>query len=372
MRAAYMTRLTTGLLIALVGCTAAISEPSGTDDTQDNRLASSAAGLSERPRNPSCVAGPSARIPQKLSQLGCFDAADVTRPGPGLVPYDVNAPLWSDDADKQRWLAIPDGTHIDVDAEGHFVMPSGTVLLKTFARAGERLETRVWMNHPDAGWLGYSYRWQANGADATLAAEAGEQMPIGDGSEHWAIPGRGQCGQCHQPGANQNLGLQVAQLDRDFVYPSTGRSANQLATFDAVGLLAHGSQPAASDHAKLVDYRDAAQPVEARARSYLHANCGSCHNRADGYCTGDFRIAATNSQLGVCNVAPKYVDPLWGWRDGTKLLAPGDPERSALWLRLSAPGDAAMAMPPLGRHEVHQIGVELVAAWIASLPGCEP
>ena len=75
--------------------------------------------------------------------------------------------------------------------------------------------------------------------------------------------------------------------------------------------------------------------------------------------------------MGVCDVAAKHTDPSWGWPEGTKLVAPGDPEHSALWLRLSAPGGTPMAMPPLGRHEVHQEGVELIAAWITAMRGCE-
>jgi hypothetical protein len=31
-----------------------------------------------------------------------------------------------------------------------------------------------------------------------------------------------------------------------------------------------------------------------------------------------------------------------------------------------------MAMPPLGRHEVHGDGVELIAAWIGAMRGFEP
>ncbi|HET6338386.1 MAG TPA: hypothetical protein VFG30_34420, partial [Polyangiales bacterium] len=81
-------------------------------------------------------------------------------------------------------------------------------------------------------------------------------------------------------------------------------------------------------------------------------------------------ITAPDKAMGLCNVASRQIDPLWGWHEDTRLIAPGDPQRSALWLRLSAPGGASMAMPPLGRHEVDQAGVELIAAWISAMPGC--
>jgi mono/diheme cytochrome c family protein len=246
------------------------------------------------------------------------------------------------------------------------------VLLKNFMRDGERLETRVWMNHTDAGWVGYSYRWDAGGGDATLADEAGEDMPISGGLESWEIPARGACVQCHEPGPAQNLGLQLTQLDREFTYPTTGRTANQLDTFVALGLLKLEAAMRPTDTSpKLVDYRDDSQPTDQRARSYLHANCSSCHKRTDGYCTGDFRVSATGAKVGVCNVTAKYVDPSWGWPQDIKLIAPGNPEQSALWLRLSAPPGSDMSMPPLGHHEIDQEGVELIAAWITSMDACE-
>lgn len=137
MRAAHTTLFTTILLGALIGCAAQPADEATAANTPDAPLGTASAGLDQRPRN---------------------------------------APLWSDDAEKQRWLAIPDGTSIAVDAQGHFALPKGAVLLKTFMREDQRLETRVWMNHPDAGWRGYSYRWEASSGDAQLAARARDSV----------------------------------------------------------------------------------------------------------------------------------------------------------------------------------------------------
>jgi uncharacterized repeat protein (TIGR03806 family) len=290
---------------------------------------------------------------------------------PGLVPYDVNAPLWSDDANKQRWLAIPDGTQIALDAAGHLTLPIGAMLLKTFELAGRRLETRVWMNHPDVGWRGYAYTWEPSGSDARLAPEGGEHIALGATAADWSVPGRGQCRQCHKAGDNQNLGVTLAQLDREQRDPRTGRSANQLTTWQTLGLLATPADAhTLTTHDRLVDYRDVAQPIALRARSYLHANCSSCHDSAAGYCTGDLRTGTPLAQTGVCAQAPRDWQPSWGWPESTRLLTPGDPVASAIWLRLSAPADAPMAMPPLGRHTVDANGVELIASWIDSLQRC--
>ncbi|MEQ1506094.1 MAG: PQQ-dependent sugar dehydrogenase, partial [Myxococcota bacterium] len=81
-------------------------------------------------------AGQPAGFPETLSATGCFDPADPSRPGPALVPYTVAHPFWSDGADKDRWVAIPDGTTVEVDAgvpqgggSGELVLPIGSVVV---------------------------------------------------------------------------------------------------------------------------------------------------------------------------------------------------------------------------------------------------
>ena len=70
--------------------------------------------------------------PEKLSQTGCFSASDPTVPATGLIPYDVNAPFWSDGATKQRWIALPDGAGITVQSDRDWSFPERTVLVKHF------------------------------------------------------------------------------------------------------------------------------------------------------------------------------------------------------------------------------------------------
>src|SRR5207244_9316833 len=108
------------------------------------------------------------RFPQKLSLTGCVDPSDATKAAGGLIPYEVNAPLWSDGADKRRWLAIPDGTQIHVNPDGHWALPVGSVLMKEFSLNGQRLETRLLVHHDDGEWAGYTYVWDDTGTDATL------------------------------------------------------------------------------------------------------------------------------------------------------------------------------------------------------------
>lgn len=160
------------------------------------------------------ASGPSAAsIPEKLSQTGCMLAGDPTQPGPSLIPYDVTSPLWSDGADKARWMALPAGGKISVRPNGDWDLPIGTVLVKTFSLAGKRVETRLFMRHDDGGWAGYSYEWNALETDATLLPSSKTKSV---GAQTWTFPSRGQCMTCHNGAAGGSIGLETAQLDRPF------------------------------------------------------------------------------------------------------------------------------------------------------------
>ena len=102
------------------------------------------------------IGPPAATFPQKLSETGCFDSSDPKQPNAGLVPYDVNVPLWSDGAAKSRWVALPDGTSASSEPDGDLELPNGTVLAKEFQLDGQRLETRLFVRHQDGGWAGYT------------------------------------------------------------------------------------------------------------------------------------------------------------------------------------------------------------------------
>src|ERR1700690_1266015 len=50
----------------------------------------------------------------------------------GVVPYDLNTPLFSDYAHKLRTIWMPRGTSAKYDADGSFDFPIGTIISKTF------------------------------------------------------------------------------------------------------------------------------------------------------------------------------------------------------------------------------------------------
>lgn len=301
-------------------------------------------------------------FPDRLSQTGCVLENDPTKPAAGVIPYDVNAELWSDGADKERYFAIPNGTRITVGQDGDFDFPVGTVLLKTFSLGGRRVETRLYVRHADGEWGGYSYEWNDAQTDATLLS-GGKVKNVG--GQPWSFPSRSECGQCHTSAAGRSLGLEIGQLNGSMLYPSTGRTANQLRTLEHVGFFASPL----GDPTTLVTYP---KPFEgafsaSKARAYLHANCASCH-RPDGGAgrsTIDLRFATPLSNTSTCNASP-IVDNFGN--NAFRIVRPGLPNQSILSLRMHTLD--ARRMPPLASSIRDTQGTSLIDTWISSLTGC--
>jgi uncharacterized repeat protein (TIGR03806 family) len=300
-------------------------------------------------------------FPDKLSKTGCTDPTDITKPAAGLIPYGVNVALWSDGAGKDRYMAIPDGKTIHVEADGDFTLPIGTVLMKTFAIAGKPVETRLLMHHPDDVWAGYSYEWDADGKDATLLP-AGKTKSVGN--QNWTYPSRSDCLACHTTAAGRSLGLEVLQQNGDFTYASTLRVSNQLATLDHIGMFdAPIGDPTKLAHLPLEGGTD---PVEMQARGYLHSNCSFCHRpNSTGQGPADWRFATTFKMTNTCGAMPQEGNL---GVQGAQLIFPGKPAQSLVSLRMHALD--ANRMPPLATHIVDTTGAGIVDQWIMSLNAC--
>lgn len=301
-------------------------------------------------------------FPYRLSQTGCVDKDAPAQPAAGLIPYRVNAAFWSDGADKQRWLALPEGRTLHANASGDWVFPVGSVIMKHFTLAGELIETRLLVRHEDGSWAGYSYAWNEAGDDAVYVA-GGEIRSVAGGD--WIYPSSAQCLRCHTAAAGFTLGLETAQLNGDMQYPSTGLSANQLVTLDRISLFDKSlGQP---DRLPILPnpFADSA-PLENRARAYLHINCAQCH-RPGGPTPRDMDLRYTTplQNMRVCNTRPQGINL---GIDDARLLAPGDPERSLLLARLARRD--LHGMPPLASRRIDTEGATLIRKWIERLDGC--
>src|SRR5262245_34188009 len=201
----------------------------------------------------------SAKFPRTLSQTGIFASTKDHKVAPGVIPYSVNAQLWSDHAVKERFIAIPGNGRIGVDeitypqpspgAPPGWRFPDGTVLVKTFSmemergnpRTRKRLETRLLhfqkfpgtQEYGDQYWRGYTYVWNDDQTDAVLLDEKGADKLLKirgkDGNvveQNYRFPSRAECTLCHTNAAKFALGVSTMQMNRDHNYD--GVIANQL------------------------------------------------------------------------------------------------------------------------------------------------
>jgi uncharacterized repeat protein (TIGR03806 family) len=299
-------------------------------------------------------------MPTQLSATGCVQSTNPKNPSTAMIAYDVKSALWSDDADKLRFLSLPNNTQIEVNSSGDFNFPVGSVLMKHFMQGNQYIETRLFA-HTALGWQGFSYEWNDQQTDATLLSTAKDKMI---GGVNWHYPSAGECLECHTAVAGFSLGLETAQLNHDFLYTQTSRTANQLDTLQHIGLFKNNLTDQQSNrHFYSLD--DNAS-LEQRARSYLHANCSHCHQPNDTSPVDiDLRFSTPLNQMGICNQAPQagnvgITNPL--------LLAPGEPLRSVLLKRMQVNDENKM--PKIGRTIMDEDAVGVISEWIGSLSSC--
>ncbi|MBS2019072.1 MAG: PQQ-dependent sugar dehydrogenase [Deltaproteobacteria bacterium] len=301
-------------------------------------------------------------FPQQLSKTGCVDPADPTKPSSGLVPYAVNNGLWSDGADKRRFLALPEGAKLHATSEGHFDLPKGGVAVKEFVLGGKRIETRILRHHPDDSWSGSSYEWNDAQTDATLLDDQKEK-PLPSG-QTWFFPSPIQCFECHKEAAGTTLGTEALQLNRDFEY-APGQRTNQLTTLADIGYVDARLEPGKTPRLSPLD---SAAPAEDRARGYLHSNCSYCHREGGG--TGvdmELRYGMPFAKMNVCD---KLAGNAGG--RGTIRIAPGKPDQSVLFLRMTSRGSVGYGpMPPLSSNVVDEEAAKVLSSWIGGITKCE-
>ena len=313
-------------------------------------------------------------FPKKLSEWHLFTADG--KPATGVIPYDLNSPLFSDYASKSRTIWMPPGQAARYDPVKTFQFPVGTVVTKSFSFDGRVIETRLLVNTAD-GWIPLPYVWNAARTEALLEIapdaqriayrhRSGELLDI-----DYVIPNSNQCKNCHENAkANQPIGLRARHLNREFTYPD-GTQANQLDYWTKLGYLT-GAPADGRAAPRLAVWNDVATgTLEERARAYLDINCAHCHNPDGPGNTSGLNLSAFQNDmvaLGECKT------PVAAGRGSGNLrfaILPGRPEESIVVHRMASVEPKVM-MPELGRSAVHREGLALVREWIAGMKGsCE-
>lgn len=314
----------------------------------------------------------------KLSEYGFFTGNLASlEPARQVFPYEVNAPLFSDYAEKARFIYLPEGTKMVYRADAAFDFPPGSVIIKHFfyyhdARYPEKgrriLETRLLLRDAK-GWKALEYLWNAEQTDAILEV-AGANFPVSwtDNKGElktidYVAPNVNQCKGCHSyDGQFVPLGITARQLNRDH------HNENQLLSWQKAGNLELSADFDPATAPRLTDYRHSpgSATLSQRARAYLDANCGHCHNAHGPASTSGMFLDISEQapeRLGV-NKTPIAA----GRGSGNRKfgIMPGKPGESILVYRMEN-DDPGIRMPELGRQLKHEEGVELIRNWIREM-----
>lgn len=297
-------------------------------------------------------------LPRKLSDFGFFQNPAQQVPAANVVPYRLNIPLYSDGAEKLRFIYLPAGSQAMDAGEGLLELPVGAALIKTFAfGAGDDrqlIETRVLLRRAD-GWLALPYKWNDEQTDARLAiagARVDLTTPAGEDISY-RVPNKNQCKECH--GVNGQV-VPIGPKARNL-------SAGWLEELAAAGKL--NAVPTGHDQLPLWENRETAD-LTASARGYLDVNCAHCHRPGATASNSGLDLRWEQDDPHALGVNKRPVAAGRGSGGHLFDIVPGDADSSIMTFRMRS-NEAGVAMPELGKTTIDQDGADIVTRWIEEM-----
>lgn len=307
------------------------------------------------------AADPGEGLPQRLQDTGLF-AAGSHRTAAEVLLFTPRHPLWSDGADKRRWVQLPAGSHIDASQPDAWEFPPGTRFWKEFSHAGKPVETRLIERRTDGQWRFATYLWNDAGTEAILAPREGvPALPVAAAPQgRYTVPSRADCLACHDSAPVPVLGFTALQL------AAAGAGETSLRALVARGRL-RGLPAELLDQAPEFA---GATTLERAVLGYLHGNCAHCHNTGPNKVPRPLTLAqrAADPAAARREVLRSMVGAPSRWesspRDGLgQIVEAGRSDRSALIERMHT-REPRVRMPPLGTELPDEKALELVRRWI--------
>lgn len=318
---------------------------------------------------------------EKLSDYNFFTGIQNNlQPNVGVLPYDLITPLFTDYAEKSRFVWMPDGTSAAYNPKEVVDFPDGAVLIKSFyynhdaadlSKGRRIIETRLLMKRPDK-WDAISYVWNDEQTEAYLEV-AGDVKKVEwkdklgtERSVNYVIPNKNQCKGCHEyKGELMPIGPKVRNLNKSFAYADGPN--NQLKQWASVGYLSNYNEN--DTHPKVANWDDPnSGSLEERAKAYLEINCGHCHRQEGPAGVSGLNLMVDEDNplnMGICKTP---VSAGKGSGGNTYDIVPGNPDKSILVYRMEA-NDPGARMPEVGRSVMHEEGVALIREWITAMEG---
>jgi mono/diheme cytochrome c family protein len=277
-------------------------------------------------------------LPATLDQTDLITLDSEALAKNGVISYAPTYPLWSDNAQKMRYVRVPRGQSIMLDkATQQFQIPPNTRFYKTFLKAVidvngnqayRKIETRLIVSRPDTNnpdgsvvqnALYGTYLWNDDESQASLLTD-----PLRDGqpfadrlfsyttdekqaqaiiaqnpsnlagalqsaglTRHYAVPGAERCVQCHMGSPSESfiLGFTPLQVSRrpngsgGLYEAASGDELTQLQRLIDYGVVS--GVKSAADILPLEEAEGSRTPrndYELAAQAYMVGNCAHCHN----------------------------------------------------------------------------------------------
>lgn len=309
-----------------------------------------------------------------ISEYGIFE--DNNNPNvinQQLAEYQVINALFTDYAEKGRYVYTPSGESARLKEDGFFEWPEGAMIVKNFyytkSQVGEDrvIETRLLIKDKNA-WKAISYIWDKAQKDAKIS-KVGDQFSLELTHKEavidfeYVVPNKNQCKSCHNHNEKIDpLGFKFSNLNTSVQGPEG--QINQLAYLETKGVVS------LNEHAEglvvMASYEDESKDIQDRALAYLDVNCGHCHRpEGPGNTSGLFlqNDETRTNHLGFCK-APVAAGKGSGGR--TFDIQPGSADSSILYYRMASL-DPGVMMPEVGRGIAHTEGLAIVKEWIDGL-----
>ena len=306
--------------------------------------------------------------PALLSETGLYAGEGTRQIDSRNRPFSPQYPLWSDGAEKRRWIRLPDGAAIDATNLTRWEFPVGTRFWKEFSFGGRKVETRMLWRATESTWVFASYAWNEAQTDATLAPETGipDVAEIAPGKRH-TIPGISDCRSCHDSARTEILGFDLLNLsdDRDPNAPHAETLTNEMITLRTLtdeNLIFPKRHELVAAPPRIA----ASSPVARAALGYLSTNCGSCHNRESSIASLGLLLKHSDRAAldTTVNQRGHWVVP--DAKEESRLIHPGRPESSAIIRRVKSRRPSSQ-MPPLGTVIVDRDAADLLTRWVQEL-----
>lgn len=315
----------------------------------------------------------------KLSEYGLFAGKlSDQQPAASVMPYTLNTPLFSDYAEKLRFVQLPEGKTVPYNDSIVFDFPAGTILVKTFyypldfrrpEKGRKLIETRLLVREENE-WNAYPYIWNEEQTEAYLDV-AGDTRQVkytdeqGKLRQHaYYIPNMNQCKGCHNKSEKMEpIGPSARQLSGEMVYGS-GRK-NQLIHWSEAGKLT--GLPAKELIPAAIVWNDPTTgSVNDRARLWLDINCAHCHQPQGPANTSGLFLGYAESDPLRIGIRKTPVAAGRGSGDMQFGILPGQPDKSILLYRMES-RDPGVMMPELGRSLSQKESIALIRQWIREM-----